>query len=103
MHISKDVTITDVKSDCSKNPCKINFLLTNKTNNYVTCKVSIRAHRSTPGAKSSGVVTPGFAGEKIFEIELYPQEKKQIEESLLLTGRKSRIVVKAFNIQQLHR
>ena len=81
---------------------KINFILTNKTNHYLSCDVSIRAHRKTPGAKSARVVQPGFAGEKIIEIELYPKEKKEIEETLLLAGMKSRIRVNAYNLDSLN-
>jgi hypothetical protein len=99
--LRKDITISNVSSDCRKNPCTIEFGIENKTNDHVLCKVSIRAHKSTPGAKSSGVVTPGFAGEKIIELKLYPKEKLEIKESLLLTGRKSRIIVNAFNINKL--
>jgi len=97
----KDVEVTEVNSDCKENPCKVSFVLTNKTKYYVACKVSIIAHKRTPGAKTSGVVTPGFADEKIIDLELHPEEKKKINEILLVTGSKSRISVIAHNIKKL--
>jgi hypothetical protein len=99
-YLRKDVTVSNVSTDCRKNPCKINFILTNKTNHYLSCNVSIRAHRKTPGAKSARAVEAGFAGEKIIEIELFPKEKRKIEETLLLTGMKSRIRVNAYNVKK---
>jgi len=98
---TKDVEVSEIKSDCRKSPCKISFILTNKTNYYIGGKVSIRAHKRTPGAKSTGVVTPGFAGEKIINLELYPKERKKVAETLSLTASKSRISVIAHNIQEL--
>jgi hypothetical protein len=96
----KDVEVSKISSDCKENACKVIFVLTNKTNYYITCKVSIRAHKRTPGSKSSGVVTPGFSGERILDFELHPKEKKEINEGLLLTGSKSRISVIAYNIKK---
>jgi len=97
----KDIEVSEITSNCKESPCKVSFVLTNKTNYYVVCKLSIRAHKRTPGAKSAGAVTPGFAGEKIIDFELHPKERKKVNETLLLTGSKSRISVTAYNIKKL--
>jgi hypothetical protein len=97
----KDIEVSEINYDCKENPCRVSFFLTNKTNSYVACKVSIRAHKRTPGAKASGVVTPGFAGEKIIDFELYPKEKKEVYEVLLLNAPKSRISVSAYKVKKL--
>lgn len=95
----KDVEILSIRHDCKNKPCKVGFVIENKTNNFISCSVSIRALRSSPGSKSSAVSAPGFAGEKIMDIDLFPKETKEIEEVLTLRGSISRIQVNAFNIR----
>lgn len=97
----EDIEVTDISINRKVNPCKVDFILINKLNYYVSCKVSIRGFRSTPGRHTPGVVEPGFSGEKILYIELYPKEKKKIREILKLNGATSRIKVKAFNVRIL--
>lgn len=99
----KDVAITDINTDCKGNLCRVNFSVVNKTNNYVSCRVSIRALKRTPGAKTSGVVTQGFAGEKLLDLELAPKEAKIMDENLSLTASASRILVKAFNVDKIYK
>ena len=97
----KDVEVLNVTDRCQGNPCKIDFVVANKTNNYVTCKLSVRVLKRTGGAKSSRVVTPGFAAEKIFDLELYPKEKKEFQENLELTSPGSKVQVAAYNVKML--
>jgi hypothetical protein len=97
----KDVEVTDILINRNVNPCNVDFTLINKLNYYVSCKVSIRGFRSTPGRHNPGVVKPGFSGEKILDIELFPREKKAIRETLKLSGATSRIKVNAFNVRIL--
>ncbi len=96
----KDVEVTEVSTKCNKNICTTSFVLSNKTNNYISCKVSIRAHKRIRGYKSTAAVKPGFAGEKIMVVELHPKEIKKIEENLLVKGLVSRINVNAFNVMK---
>ena len=98
-----DVEVLNVTSDCSKNPCKISFLVINKTNEYVGCDLSIRGLKRSKGAKSSAVSTPGFAGEKLMKIELYPRERKEFEETLTLTEWAWSIQVNAWNVRKINR
>lgn len=97
----EDIEVADISINRKVNPCKVDFILINKLNYYVSCKVSIRGFRSTPGRHTPGVVEPGFSGEKILDIELYPKEEKEIRETLKLDGATSRIKVKAFNVRIL--
>ena len=92
------VEVIDISINRKVNPCKVDFTLINKLNYYISCKVSIRGFRSTPGRHTPGVVEPGFSGEKILNIELYPKEKKEIRETLKLYGATSRVKVNAFNV-----
>lgn len=97
----EDVEVTEISINRKVNPCSVDFILINKLNYYVSCKVSIRGFRSTPGRHTPGVVEPGFSGEKIIDIELYPKERKEIRETLKLSGATSRIKVNAFNVRIL--
>ena len=97
----KDVEVIDISINRKVNPCKVDFTLINKLNYYISCKVSIRGFRSTPGRHTPGVVELGFSGEKILNIELYPKEKKEIRETLKLNGATSRVKVNAFNVRIL--
>jgi hypothetical protein len=97
----KDVEVTEVSTKCNKNICTTSFVLTNKTNNYISCKVSIRAHKRIRGSKTTAAVKPGFAGEKIMVVELHPKEIKKIEEHLTVEGLVSRINVNAFNVMKI--
>jgi hypothetical protein len=97
----EDVEVTDISINRKVNPCKVDFILINKLNYYISCRVSIRGFRRTPGRHTAGVVEPGFSGEKIIDIELYPKERKVIRETLILSGATSRIQVNAFNVRIL--
>jgi hypothetical protein len=97
----EDVEITDISINRKVNPCEVDFILINKLNYYISCKVSIRGFRRTSGRHTPAAAEPGFSGEKIIDIELYPKERKEIRETLKLNGATSRIKVNAFNVRIL--
>lgn len=95
------VEVAEVSINLTEKPCHVDFVLINKLNYYVSCKVSIRGFRRLPGRHTPGAVQPGFTGEKILNVELYPGEKKALKEVLKLSGPTYRIKVHAFNVKIL--
>ncbi len=74
----KDITYSKPEWHCKKGKCEVSFTLENKTSNYVTCKVSIRALRRL-GSKQSSTVNR-ICGETTLNIELNPEELREIVE-----------------------
>lgn len=92
----KDVEISHIQWKCETKPCIVNFQVENKTNRYITCKISIRAVRD--GGKKTFVSTKGFAGEKTIDINISPRNDMKIREPLKTLGHFRTIQVQAWAI-----
>lgn len=95
----KDVEVLSINSNCNKYPCEIDFIVLNKTYDYLSCNLSIRGLKRV-GARTSAAAGPDHAGEKTIKIDLAPRERKVVKETLLLKGSASKIQVIAWNIKR---
>ena len=87
----QDILVSDKVWDCEDFECRVKFTIKNKTSNQFLCSISLRAHRQHIDRNSDAILNK-VVGEKIIEQELYPNEEKDIIETLKIKSKKAHII-----------
>ncbi len=98
----KEVVISNIKWNCSESSCDVSFEIENKTSNYLSLNVSIRASKTKEIGMGYGAIGSEIVGEKIISSNMSPAQILVINESLKLAHRSKveLIVVNSWNIKK---